>query len=191
MVQVTPAIADPIPGLLHITGNFYDAATVLGITANAAGLAIGAAGVDRLQPFRALARNGYDRIAINVTVAGAGGTLGRMAVYTMGADGLPAALVVDSGTFPLDGAADQTITVAIPTTFGQWYWTAINVNGTPTLLAYNTLTALPLLGYTASTDVTRIGGVQATRAFAAFPASLAGVSWTRSAAAWAVRLRAA
>lgn len=182
-------LAEPIPGIIHLPGNFYDCSAVLGSSAAASAVAITANG-DFAQPFRAFSRNGYDRISINVTTGAAGGKLGRMAVYTMGADGLPGALLVDSGTFPADAITDETITVVVPTIFGDWYWTVLNSDGTPTVFRYNNSVMNTLLGYATAVETAKVGGLSAARAFAAFPASLAGVSWTRHNAPLAVRLRA-
>lgn len=188
MVQIFPGPSAPV-GLIHGPGRYYDCAGIVGAFSAPAGLAVSA---DTLycQPFQAIGPKGYDRLALKLTLAGAGGTLGRMSVLTTGTDGLPDALLADSGTFAVDDALEHLVTVSVPTIFGQVYWTAFQSNGTPTVLRYNANSNNEAMGWPTGSATSREYHVQVARSFAAIAATLTGTSWTYSNAPIAVRLRA-
>jgi len=69
----------------------------------------------------------YDRIACRTTIAGAGGTLARMGIYnaSLSATGLvPTSLVVDGGSFAIDGGIGEILTVIAQALKPQWYFVA-------------------------------------------------------------------
>lgn len=83
-----------------------------------------------------------DRIAIQVTTAGAAGTKARLGIYENGTNLHPGDLLVDLGTVDVDSTGVKVITIS-PTqalTKGV-YWLAVISDGTPTLKAesYNSL----------------------------------------------------
>ena len=54
-----------------------------------------------------------DRIGINVAVAGAASTVGRLMLYANLANGRPGALLVDGGTVAVDSTGDKEVTIAL------------------------------------------------------------------------------
>ena len=93
--------------------------------------------VDRLYavPFVAARAMTVDRIAMAVTVEGAGGTKARLGIYASGSDGQPAALVLDAGEVAVDGAGVKAITINQSLTKGL-YWLACVSDGTPTVRSH-------------------------------------------------------
>lgn len=74
-----------------------------------------------------------DRIAIEVTIAGAGGTVARLGIYGEAATaGTPGALLVDGGTVAVDSTGIKAVTVSTALTRG-WKFIAVVTDGTPTI----------------------------------------------------------
>lgn len=73
-----------------------------------------------------------DRIAIEVTVGGAGGTKARLGIYSVGDNLAPGALVDDSGEVAVDSTGVKAITIDQALTKGIYY-TALVTDGTPTI----------------------------------------------------------
>lgn len=85
-----------------------------------------------VMPFAPARAITVDRIAIAVTLAGAGGTKARLGIYNSDADGKPAALVLDAGEVGVDGVGIKAITINQSLTKGL-YWLACVSDGTPTV----------------------------------------------------------
>lgn len=73
-----------------------------------------------------------DRLQINVTGAGAGGTVARLGIYNNGTDLYPGTLLLDAGTVATDGVAVVAATISQALTKGL-YWVVIVSDGTPTI----------------------------------------------------------
>jgi hypothetical protein len=78
-----------------------------------------------------------DRIAFNVTIAGAAGTKGRAGIYEDNGVIYPGKLVLDGGEFAVDttGIKETTISPALILQKGKIYWLVFQSSGTPTLRA--------------------------------------------------------
>lgn len=77
-----------------------------------------------------------DRLRINITVAGAGGTLARLGIYADDGTIRPGNLVLDAGTVAVDAVAEVEIAIAQALTPGL-YWLALLSDGIPTLGAFS------------------------------------------------------
>jgi hypothetical protein len=90
----------------------------------------------------------WTKIGINVTVAGAGGTLARLGVYDI-ENGVPTSLVHDAGTVAVSTTGVKEITISkvlIPGTYAMVVFT----NGTPTVTAdVNSKAAVGCIGSSA------------------------------------------
>ena len=64
---------------------------------------------------------GFDQIAINVSVGASAGKLARLGVYAIGADGYPSTLLIDGGAVAIDATGDRTVSITTPPPGGQWY----------------------------------------------------------------------
>lgn len=73
-----------------------------------------------------------DRIAIQVTSAGAAGTKARLGIYELGTNLYPGALLLDAGEVDVDGTGVLAITIDQALTKGI-YFTAVVSDGTPQL----------------------------------------------------------
>lgn len=93
-----------------------------------------ALGADRItaHPFIVARALTIDRLAIEVTVAGAGGTKARLGIYADGVDTYPGALVLDAGLVAVDAIAIVAATIDQSLTKGL-YWLVCVSDGTPTL----------------------------------------------------------
>lgn len=90
--------------------------------------------VDHLygQPFLAGRNITVDRIAVNITIAGAGGTAIRLGIYKNGTNLYPGALLLDAGTVAADGVAIREININQSLVKGWYFLTHIS-DGAPTL----------------------------------------------------------
>ncbi|MEE8194445.1 MAG: hypothetical protein V3T73_02960 [Dehalococcoidales bacterium] len=77
-----------------------------------------------------------DRIAIEVTGAGAGGTKARLGIYNLGDDLYPGTLLLDAGEVAVDSTGIKAVTVSQALTKGI-YFMAMVADGTPTVYADN------------------------------------------------------
>ncbi len=83
------------------------------------------------RPFFVPRARTYDRIAIELTVVGAGGTVVRLGIYRSSAAHIPTTLVVDAGTVAVDaGVAVKTITISEQLTKGNYFMAHVS-DGTP------------------------------------------------------------
>lgn len=176
-------------GAPAISGNWYDVACALGTNGAPTSSAM-AANTLYAQPFLSTAKNGYDRIGVGISAAAVAGSLCRCSLYSVGADGKPGSLIVDSGALAADAIADVAATIALNLPLGTWGWTIFCTNGAPSSYRYSGNLIIPGLGWTAPSDATRVSFMSASLAFGAMPASLVGVTWTRGTSPAAVRLRA-
>jgi hypothetical protein len=90
-------------------------------------------------PFYVPKSTAFDRICVNITVAGEAGSVVRLGIYVDNGSGAPGALTVDGGTVAGDGAAAfKTVTIAL--TLQGLYWLSCCVQaaaGTqPTMTRY-------------------------------------------------------
>ena len=77
-----------------------------------------------------------DRIAFEVTGAGAGGTTARMGIYNNGTNLYPGTLLLDAGTVSVASTGIKAITIAQALPKGI-YFLALVSDGTPTIRAVN------------------------------------------------------
>ena len=87
-----------------------------------------------------------DRIAIQVSTAGAAGTKARLGIYNDGTNLYPGTLLLDAGEVAVDAVAIVNITISKALTKGI-YWMAIVTNGTPDVMgddAYDQ--SIPIMG---------------------------------------------
>lgn len=84
----------------------------------------------------------FDRIAIHVQTAGAGGTKGRLGIYEVGTNLYPGALVVDAGEVSVASTGVKSIVIDQSLTKGL-YFLAMVTDGTPKVYwGYPTLSPL-------------------------------------------------
>ncbi len=113
----------------------------------------------------------YDRIAAVVTSAGAAGKLVRLGIYLDGGLMTPAgaALVLDAGTIPADGATGfKTITISQQLAIGC-YWLVAVSDGTPTMKTCSM--QMGGLGAPAATDGTANRGYIVASSYGALPST--------------------
>lgn len=125
------------PFMPWVTGRFYDAGFPLTFTTLNPSL------VCHLTGFFVPADVTIATMSVDVTSAGAAGSIGRMAIYTDN-DGLPAGglLKVQTATFAVDAVAVVTVAAVVALTKG-WHWAAyhnFSSGVTPTLRAFGTST---------------------------------------------------
>lgn len=120
-----------VPKIATISGRYYSYRSCFGGTHTTAAMT---ANVLTACRFYASAAFTADRISLNVSVAGAGGTTLRLGLYTADpTTGLPAALLVDSGAIACDSTGAKTATISQAIVAGQGYWLALSTDGTPTV----------------------------------------------------------
>jgi hypothetical protein len=109
----------------YVTGCYYG---------NAGPVTTGAltSGQVRYVPFYVHETKTFDRIACEVTTAGAGGTpVLRLAIYSDNV-GAPGTLIVDAGTVTAVGVGGKEITISQSLTAGNTYWLACVAQGATT-----------------------------------------------------------
>ncbi len=87
------------------------------------------------------------RLAIRVTTAGAAGSTCRLAIYGSLPNGLPGALLVDTGTLATDAVAFVEATISQALEAGRDYWLASWFSGTPTVSAVAAAQAGAAIGW--------------------------------------------
>jgi len=107
-----------------------------------------------------------DRLAIEVTIAGAGGTKARLGIYNNGANLYPGTLVIDGGEVAVDGIAVVAATIAQSLNPGI-YCLAIVTDGTPTV-RFHGLSMSPI-GANPATLTTIYGRWRVAQAYGALP----------------------
>lgn len=113
--------------------NTFDTALCLpGVAMIGRATAVLTADVTYYGPFILQTQVTADRIAAEVTSAGAAGKVIRMGIYNADFDWQPTTLVVDGGTIAADSATVQTVTISQVLVPGR-YLLALNSNGTPTV----------------------------------------------------------
>jgi hypothetical protein len=85
----------------------------------------------------------YDRIAFQVTTAGAAGTIGRAGIYADNGSLYPGALVLDAGTIAVEGTGVKEISINQQLNKGI-YWLVLVSDGTPAVKGH--LAAMSPLG---------------------------------------------
>lgn len=127
----------------------------------------------------------YTGLGVDVTVAGAAGTLARVGVfaanYTGGQNGAPGALLADLGTLPVDAIALQAALFPSPRYFRQPVWLGAVYNGTPTVSVQSTdsATSQQQTGQSSFATATGTGALRTPFVFGALPATLAGSAFTQ------------
>jgi len=110
-----------------------------------------------------------DRIAIEVTTAGAADTDARLGIYSDGTNIQPGALLLDAGTVDVDSIGIKEITISQVLTKGRW-WLGIVSDGTPTvagvLREYGATTGM---GIASSNFRRKNGSVYVAHSYAALP----------------------
>ena len=115
----------PIATIGRVAGRYYRPA----VGANSALAFALANGTEFAVPFFVSADDTFDRIAINVTVAGAAGSVIRLGIKKE-SGGAPGDLVLDAGTVDSTGTGAKTITISQSLTAG-WYWLVAVGQGSP------------------------------------------------------------
>lgn len=110
------------------------------------------------------------RVFCETTTAAGAGKLIRHGLYTVGADGLPAVLLYDTGNLAADAAAgDIGANIAMTLPYDE-IWAATISDGTPTLRSYLMERTPQFMGWrTVVTNVTREVNVAKTQTFGALP----------------------
>lgn len=111
-----------VPKIVPITQRYYGPLSTYGGTAQA--LAV-SANTLYAAPFYLPATAAMDQLAVNVTIAGAGGGLLRIGLYGATAAGLPGDLLDASGALAADAPGAKTFTIARTLVAGQLYYVAI------------------------------------------------------------------
>lgn len=70
----------------------------------------------------------YTTFSVRVTSAGAANSLGKIAIYTIGTDGLPSTLVCSSGTFATDSTGLKQPTMTSTVVNSGWYIAIVATN---------------------------------------------------------------
>jgi len=128
--------------LTHVAEGFENTITHVCSSATTVSYATGTLGADWLYlvPFK------YEQInrqisgmVVDVTAAGAGGTIARMGIYSIGSDGLPNQLLAEgNGTVSVATTGSKSISFAANINLPSgWYYSAIISDGTPTVRAHN------------------------------------------------------
>ena len=170
-----PAAPASIP--VWKTGRYYDFKSSNPATASTGALAANTI-YAQLQWFSG---QPIDRIGTSVTTGAAAGKLLRCGLATMGTDGLPDALLVDSGNLAADGIAGVEATVAVTPPRG-WGWTLLITDGTPTVVSYAIERMPAILGWSSLTTTTLELCVTKSQTFGAFPATFGAISSYQSVA---------
>lgn len=95
-------------------------------------------------PFPVLRPITVDRIAIEVSTAGAGGAAIRLGIYNNGTNLTPGTLLLDAGTVDATSTGLKAITISQALTKGI-YWLVLLTND-GTIDVWANITAMPLLG---------------------------------------------
>jgi len=124
-------------------------------------------------PFYVPALTTYISIVLEVTGL-ISSTTARMAIYNDSA-GMPDTIVAstDIGTVSTASTGAKTNVIAVALNPG-WYWLASCYSGAPTVRALSQTNALPVLGFTSTTDVTLHVGVSVAFTYAALPSPFTG-----------------
>lgn len=155
-------VEGPAPPM--IAGRFYDASTH-GIGNLEFGTTAMVANVFAAIPIFIPRTSAFDRIGLEVTTAGAGGSTARVGIYR-DSNGAPGQIVAgsDAGALATDAVAVVESSISVSLTPG-WYWLANLFSATPTCRAFITSTPPKRVGYTVNTNPTTINSLAVSGAF--------------------------
>jgi len=126
-------------GILWITGRYYSS-NMFGTSTTSSS----AANRLYLTPMYLPAPRNVDRIGINVTLAGAAGSVARLGVYNSDpTTGLPSTVLVDGGTVAISATGAAQVTVSA--TLHGLVWLACT-SGAATLVAFSTSQSPNIMG---------------------------------------------
>lgn len=169
------ATSSRTPRVRLASQRWYGAGALEGV-GNTAGTLVLSADTMYCSPFCVPASTAFDRIALTVTSAGAGGKVLRFGIYSDVA-GLPSKLILDSGAVAADAAdtgASQTVTIA-QTLPADSYWFITVSNGAPTVRAIaQAAQAISIMGYSTIDDATLYRYFTTAFTYAALPATYSG-----------------
>lgn len=146
-----------------------------------------------LTPFRVPKARNADRLAFNVTVVGAGGTVARAGIWNSDADGFPSTVAYDPGsTIAVSTLGVKEYSGAIALSAGL-KWLGLVSSGTPTVGAFNT-SMIPFIAgsTTAASGGAIVAGVDSVNAANPLPTMVGQtLSYGSTSTPPAVQLRAA
>ncbi len=131
------------PFQLLTIGNYYHSQYCVGYTGS--GVALTADKIYAV-PFLVARPVSWDRIALRVQAAGAGGTKIRMGLYNDNGSLYPGSPYDDAGTVDVDTTGVKEITIAYSLPRGL-YWLVFISDGTPSIYAIGTTSIIDILGF--------------------------------------------
>lgn len=161
-------------GMLYMAGRYYSPGQQSSAQSQAA-----AANRLYLSPFWGNGRT-FDRIGMNVLIAGTAGNVARLGIYAADATGWPAALLVDSGSaaFPVDTVTGRETPISI--TIPGLVWLAFTAQS-GTFTSWSSTSTPSIIGATSLTAPNPVNYMYPTTSYAAtsaLPATLAGATYT-------------
>lgn len=160
---VTPAGGGAFPAL--VTGLYYDSTFSLPLTETTSQAR--SANILYAVPIFIPGTYTFDRITCAIGTGGAGGTMLRMGIYDLGANGLPDALVLDAGETSAVTTGERAITINQQLT-EDWYWLAWISSGAPTTYGF-TASDIAILGNSALNTTTKPYALSVAQAYGALP----------------------
>lgn len=160
------------PGAPHLTapfgsGRWWDYGCAYPTTTGTQLLITGTIYAQKLKIPRGLA---ITKIFAEIATGGAAGKLIRLGLYTVGADGLPDALLADTGSLAADVTGEIGASSSLVLPYDE-VWTAALSDGAPTLRAYVTDRSPQFMGWSSATATTRETALTKTQAYGALPAT--------------------
>lgn len=131
-----------------------------------------AVNVDSYMPFLVETTITLDRLAGEVTTAGAAGKVARFGIYNADTDWQPTTLVLDAGTVPVDTTGVKTITINQQLTPGRYLF-VINTDGSPSFRIIRGLLTRGIFSGMGTSPFT--DSMTVVRTYAAFPST--GTPW--------------
>jgi hypothetical protein len=105
--------------------------------------------------------------------------LGRLGIYdATGADGLPGALIVDSGDLALDVAGDKSVVINETLQGGRWYWLASTQNLNGNMQGFSRVGVAPVVRQNAPSGGAQFSVITEAKSYAALPATASAESGT-------------
>jgi len=114
----------------------------------------------------------FDRIAFNVTTAGAAGTKGRVGIYEDDNTIYPGVLILDGGEFAVDstGVKETTINPAMTLQRGKIFWLAFLSSGSPTIRLVSASSIISAIhGNNSSLSILFQSGYEISQSYGALP----------------------
>lgn len=168
-----------------IAGRYYDHASSHGAESGTVAVAANTImAVPIMRPGGGL----IDRIGLSITAAGAANSKVRLGIGTIGGDGKPDTLLLDSGELATDAIADVEATIAHLLAAGPVFLLAC-YSGTPTVRA--TVLNDNGMGYAALGEAQVRNALSAPFTYGPLPADLSALTWTSGTTPTSIRLRAA